>query len=107
MHTIAVIGANGQVGSEVCLFLSLYGDIKVFPISRTRLGSAFLRICGLSCRHGSVADTVYAPALLEGCDVVVDCWICKTAGAGALSCARRSDIPKLANKKNVQKTAPQ
>ena len=72
MHTIAVIGANGQVGSEVCLFLSLYGDIKVFPISRTRLGSAFLRICGLSCRHGSVADTVYAPALLEGCDVVVD-----------------------------------
>jgi len=37
----------------------------------------------------------------RGCDVVVDCWMCKTAGAGALSCARRSDIPKLANKKNV------
>ena len=35
MTTIGVIGANGQVGAEVCLFLSEMEGIEVVPICRT------------------------------------------------------------------------
>ena len=68
-----MIGANGQVGTEVCLFLSLTRDVRVVPICRTPLSSVFLRRCGLECRHGEIEDADRAAALLEGCDVVVDC----------------------------------
>src|SRR5437867_4211094 len=72
MHTIAILGANGQVGSEVCLFLSLMSDIRVVPICRTRLASVFLRRCGLECRHGSLNNSDEARRLLEGADLVAD-----------------------------------
>ncbi len=72
MQTIGVIGANGQVGSEVCLYLSQMDDVIVVPICRTEYGSAFLRRCGLVCRHGSLNRPEEAMALLGGCDVVAD-----------------------------------
>lgn len=68
---IAVIGANGQVGREVCLFLSVMG-VKVVPISRTELGGIFLERCGLQCRYGAIGNPEDAKRLLEGCDLVVD-----------------------------------
>ena len=68
---IAVVGANGQVGREVCLFLSVMGA-DVVPISRTELGGIFLERCGLTCRYGSVSDKNDAKRLLEGCDLVAD-----------------------------------
>jgi len=72
MNTVAVIGANGQVASEVCLHLSARSDVRVVPICRTELGSAFLRRCGLPCRIGSLARPEEARSLLEDCDLVVD-----------------------------------
>jgi nucleoside-diphosphate-sugar epimerase len=72
MVTIAVIGANGQVGQEVCLFLSLMEDVDVIPISRTIYGTAFLTRLGLSCRVGSVENPHQAKQLLSGCDLVAD-----------------------------------
>lgn len=77
IRTVAVVGANGQVGSEVCLFLTQFEGLRVVPICRDRLGSAFLRSCGLRCRHGRVDDPGAASALLVGADVVVDCTLPK------------------------------
>ena len=70
--TIGVIGANGVVGSEVCLFLRQMDDITPVPICRTKISSAFLRRAGMDCRHGSLADPPIARGLLADCDLVVD-----------------------------------
>jgi len=72
MTTIAIIGANGQVGSEVCLFLSQMSNVKVVPICRTVLASAFLRRCGLNPRLGSIDGSVRSAHLFEDCDLVAD-----------------------------------
>ncbi|MEO7650911.1 MAG: NAD-dependent epimerase/dehydratase family protein, partial [Bryobacteraceae bacterium] len=72
MSTIGIVGANGQVGSEVCLFLSRTPGITVVPICRSRLAGAFLTRCGLTCRYGAVTQPGEAARLLEGCDLVAD-----------------------------------
>lgn len=72
MLTIGVIGANGQVGMEVCLFLSQMKDVRVIPISRSKLGASFLRRCGLSCRYGELKSREAASDLLADCDLVAD-----------------------------------
>ncbi len=68
---IAVVGANGQVGREVCLFLSVMG-VQVIPVSRTQLGGVFLERCALACRYGAVGNPKEAGRLLEDCNLVVD-----------------------------------
>jgi len=70
--TIGVIGANGQVGSEVCLFLATWPGVRVVPICRNTFGSTLLRRAGLECRHGTVGSPERARALLEGCDLIAD-----------------------------------
>jgi nucleoside-diphosphate-sugar epimerase len=72
MITIGVLGANGQVGSEVSLLLSLMSDVRIIPICRTELAGAFLKRCGLKCRIGSVSNSSGAGELLEGCDLIAD-----------------------------------
>ena len=73
MPTIGILGANGQVGSEVCLFLSQMSGVRVIPICRTELSSAFLRQCGLECRHGTFDSPEATRNLLADCDLVIDC----------------------------------
>lgn len=72
MVNVAVIGANGQVGGELCLLLAAQPHLKLVPICRTRSGSAFLRWQGIACRHGRIADPVEASRLLADCDVVIN-----------------------------------
>ncbi len=72
MKAIGIVGGNGQVGSEVSLFLSQRPDIRVIPISRSVYGSTLLRHCGLECRHGSLSSAIEARRILEGCDLVAD-----------------------------------
>jgi nucleoside-diphosphate-sugar epimerase len=72
MIRIAVIGANGQVGAELCLLLADAPDIKVVPICRNRSGSAYLRYLGVPCRHGRVADPVESGQLLADVDLIVN-----------------------------------
>ncbi len=69
---IAVLGANGQVGAEVCLLLNRAPGVEVVPVSRNRSGSAFLRWHGLACRHGLPANASEAAGLLGDCDVVAN-----------------------------------
>lgn len=72
MLTIAVIGSNGQVGSEVCLHLSRTEGIRVIAICRSELGGSLLRRCGLDCRYGLLDDPQRATRLLADCDVAAD-----------------------------------
>jgi nucleoside-diphosphate-sugar epimerase len=71
MKTIAVIGANGQVGTEVSLYLNQWDDVRVIAICRTEAAAAFLKLCGIQCRYGSVGDSSQFD-LLAGCDVIAD-----------------------------------
>lgn len=72
MTKIAVLGANGQVGAELCLILRNHPEVELIPICRNPGGSAFLRYHGLPCRHGLPADPAQAPALFGDCDVIVN-----------------------------------
>jgi len=72
MPKVAVLGANGQVGAELCLLLARTPDIELVPIARNRSGSTFLRWHGIRCRHGRPAVAEEAPGLLADCDVVVN-----------------------------------
>jgi uncharacterized protein YbjT (DUF2867 family) len=72
MTSIAVIGANGQVGTEVCLLLSKIPGVSVIPVVRSKLGAALLERCGVECRIGALSSDSAAKALLEGCDLVAD-----------------------------------
>lgn len=91
---IVVIGANGQVGSEVCLMLRLMRGVEVVPVCRTEIGSAFLRRCGFAVRHGSVGDAKQAPRLLEGADVVAD-FSLPTGSASEVQTVMRQLIPTV------------
>jgi nucleoside-diphosphate-sugar epimerase len=72
MVTIGIVGANGRVGSEVTLLLSLTGAVAVVPIVRTSYGASFLRRLGIQCRIGSLTDEPAASELLDGVDLVAD-----------------------------------
>jgi nucleoside-diphosphate-sugar epimerase len=72
MTKVGVIGANGQVGAELCLILARRPDIELVAICRNRSGSAFLRWRGIACRHGRVADSTDAARLIADCDVIVN-----------------------------------
>lgn len=71
-HRVVIIGANGRLGSELALRLSTVDGIEVIGICRNLAGSAFLRLNGVSCRLGSVADRHAADDLLGDADVVVN-----------------------------------
>jgi nucleoside-diphosphate-sugar epimerase len=72
MKTIGVIGANGKVGTELCLTLSLLPGIRPLAICRTALSAALLERCGIECRIGSLDSQPEAESLLRDCDTVVD-----------------------------------
>jgi len=72
MSTIAILGANAQVGTEVCLHLSRMDGVRVVPVCRAEPATALLSRCGLSCRVGSLDSPAEARELLAGCDTVVE-----------------------------------
>jgi nucleoside-diphosphate-sugar epimerase len=90
MPTIGIVGANGQVGTEVCLLLSLMPGCRVVPIVRNPIGSAFLRRLGLECRHGDVGSPEDGRRLLDGCDVAVDMSLPKGSASGIRAQIRRT-----------------
>jgi nucleoside-diphosphate-sugar epimerase len=69
---ITIIGANGRLGSELALRLNTVDGLEVVGICRNMAGSAFLRLNGVTCRLGSVADQKAANVLLGDADVVVN-----------------------------------
>jgi nucleoside-diphosphate-sugar epimerase len=69
---VAILGANGQVGSEISLRLSGVEGIEVLAVTRNFSGSAFLRLNGVACRHGRITNPAEARDLIGDCDVVVN-----------------------------------
>jgi nucleoside-diphosphate-sugar epimerase len=76
---VAIVGANGQVGAEVCLRLREAEGIELVPVARNVSGSAFLRLNGMNCRHGHITDPADARRLIGDCDVVVSFALSTTA----------------------------
>jgi nucleoside-diphosphate-sugar epimerase len=72
MTKVALIGANGQVGAELCLLLAQRPEVDLVAVCRNKSGSAFLRWQGVACRHGRVADPIDAARILADCDVIVN-----------------------------------
>lgn len=69
-HSVAVIGANGQVGTELCVLLREHG-LDVRPVVRNRIGASTFEQLGFDYRIGSITDNERAPELLENVDTVV------------------------------------
>jgi len=72
MTTIGIIGANGQVGTELCLYLKNWSGVRVVAICRSDLAAAFLRRVGIECRSGNMRNAEQARALVADCDLVAD-----------------------------------
>lgn len=84
MKRIVIIGANGQVASEVCLRLAAHPGVELVPVSRTRNGSAFLRSRGVPVCHGRLSRPDEARSLLAGADLVANFALAGGAGRAAV-----------------------
>jgi nucleoside-diphosphate-sugar epimerase len=72
MTTVGIIGASGQVGTEVCLFLKTYPGVRVIGIVRAPISGSLLRRCGIEIRVGTFATPEESRRLVGDCDVVID-----------------------------------
>ena len=69
MKKIGVIGANGQVGTEVCIYLSEMENFEIVPVCRSDSSTAFLRKLGLNCKVGNMEDPEQAKEILKDIDM--------------------------------------
>jgi nucleoside-diphosphate-sugar epimerase len=83
MKTIGIIGASSQVGTEVCLFLKTYPDIRVIGIVRASISGAILRRCGISVRVGTFDTAEECVRLVGDCDLIVDFSVISTGDFAA------------------------
>jgi dTDP-4-dehydrorhamnose reductase len=72
MTKIGIIGASGQVGTEVCLFLKTYPNIHPIGIVRAPISGALLRRLGIEVRYGTLGSPHQCSELLGDCDLVAD-----------------------------------
>lgn len=71
---VAVIGANGNVGTELCILLK--NECDIIPIVRNKVASVFLEYHGLKCGIGDLTNNDTAKTLLEDADVIVNAtWV--------------------------------
>lgn len=89
---VAIIGANGQVGAEICEILRDEG-VDLVPICRNRMGSAYLRYKGIACRHGYATNEDDMARLVSDCDVIVNLAL----GSGTLREAREANNRLISN----------
>lgn len=68
---IAILGANGQVASEVTLLLRQLGA-DIVPVCRGQMGASFLRYMGIPVRIGSIGKEADAGRLLADADIVAN-----------------------------------
>ncbi len=72
MRRVAVLGANGQIGTPLLRRLALETDLDVVAISRNSVGAATLSDIACDIRIGSVAEAE-GDRLIGDCDVVFNC----------------------------------
>ena len=66
---LGLIGANGNVGTELCFLLK--NDVDLKPIIRNRLGSVFLKHHGFSCTIADISQNKDSKEHLSDIDAVV------------------------------------
>ncbi len=72
MIKIGILGANGQVGTEVAFYLSLHEDVDVLCLIRSEYSAALLKILSIPYLVADYADTKKMSRLLSSFDVVLD-----------------------------------
>ncbi|MEK6405921.1 MAG: NAD(P)-dependent oxidoreductase [Acidobacteriota bacterium] len=72
LFRVAVLGANGQVGTELCLYLKVMGFCEPIAITRSSNSTALLSRAGINCRSGDLANPQIAAKLLNDCDLIFD-----------------------------------
>jgi nucleoside-diphosphate-sugar epimerase len=70
---IAILGANGQIGSALTRQLSHNHKLSIVAICRNQLGAALLDSVSCEKRIGSISDVDWEPSILLDCDVIVNC----------------------------------
>lgn len=71
MHKLSIVGANSQIGTELCFLLRNEEGIKVSPVVRNINASAFLDRYGFSCLVANIADSSDAAETIAGSDLIV------------------------------------
>lgn len=66
---LAIIGANSNVGTELCFLLK--NDVDIKPITRNKLGALFLKFHGFECSVGDISQKNDAEKNLSDTDIVV------------------------------------
>jgi len=69
---VAVLGANGQVGTELCFYLKVMGFCEPIAITRSPNSTALLSRAGIDCRSGDLAKPQIAAKQLNDCDLIFD-----------------------------------
>jgi dTDP-4-dehydrorhamnose reductase len=69
---VVILGASGQVGTEVCLYLEQYADLEVIAVARSPVSAAVLKRLGLTVQIGQLDGSASDQALLADADLVVD-----------------------------------
>ena len=69
---IVILGANGNVGTEISLILRRFAEYDLIPVCRSRQGSSYLRYMGVPCAHGAITDAAQGSALLAQSTVIAN-----------------------------------
>ena len=70
---IAILGANGKIGSEITHRLGLVDGFQLVAICRSEVGAERLRSPNCEVRIGSVMSKNFDPSVLADCEIVINC----------------------------------
>ena len=94
---VAVIGANGRIGSSLLTRFQEAGGFEPVAVCRNAMGAALVDGAGCEVRHGPIAESESARRLLGDCDVAINCKRCfkvsgeRPIGRGETGPPRRPD----------------
>ncbi|MDD5302615.1 MAG: NAD-dependent epimerase/dehydratase family protein [Elusimicrobia bacterium] len=103
---MAILGANGQIGTVLCREWLRSSVIRPVAIVRNRLAEAVLRVRlggDLEIRRGSVAETKDTLRLLEGCESVVNCSYASSGGFRGSRLANEASISAVLGTQSVRR----
>jgi len=72
ISNIVVLGANGQVGTEVCLYLKNFDGVDVTAVVRNEFSTAILSRLNIKCLFGELSGDKKIKNAIADADVVLD-----------------------------------
>lgn len=102
--SIAIIGANGQIGDALCGAFSLNPGLRPVAVVRNRVGLALLRARypDIEIRVGAVDSTRSADEILSGCKTAINCGYASAGGFHAARAANKALIEGLFSAPGVE-----